>query len=71
MDRYKLQAFIISPGIDPIAVAMKSIVFQVAALADVHWSMSGHPILVPLVGGLGTIFGPVLGTLHELLRRLF
>jgi branched-chain amino acid transport system permease protein len=44
-----------------LAGATKSIVFQLASLTDVHWSMSGEVVLMTLVGGLGTIFGPVIG----------
>jgi branched-chain amino acid transport system permease protein len=40
---------------------MKALVFQLASLTDVHWSMSGEVVLMTLVGGLGTIFGPLVG----------
>ncbi len=60
-DRYKLIAFILSAGLAGMAGAMKSIVAQNASLTDVHWTMSGEVVLMTLVGGLGTIFGPVLG----------
>ena len=36
-------------------------VFQLASLTDVHWTMSGEVVLMTLLGGLGTIFGPVVG----------
>ena len=39
----------------------KAIVFQLASLTDVHWPMSGEVVLMTLVGGLGTVFGPVVG----------
>jgi branched-chain amino acid transport system permease protein len=42
---------------------MKALVFQLASLSDVHWSMSGEAVLMTLVGGLGTIFGPLVGAL--------
>jgi branched-chain amino acid transport system permease protein len=58
---YKLMAFILSTALAGLAGAMKAIVFQVATLADVHWSMSGEPVMMTLVGGLGTIAGPVAG----------
>ena len=60
-ERYKLAAFILSAAIAGLAGATKSIVFQLASLTDVHWSMSGEVVLMTLVGGLGTIFGPVVG----------
>ncbi|MGZ8260281.1 MAG: branched-chain amino acid ABC transporter permease [Caldimonas sp.] len=60
-DRYKLVAFVISGGIAGLAGATKSIVFQLASLTDVHWTMSGEVVLMTLLGGLGTIFGPVVG----------
>jgi branched-chain amino acid transport system permease protein len=60
-ERYKLAAFILSAAIAGLAGATKSIVFQLASLTEVHWSMSGEVVLMTLVGGLGTIFGPVIG----------
>jgi len=60
-ERYKLLAFVLSATIAGLAGATKAIVFQLASLTDVHWSMSGEVVLMTLVGGLGTIFGPVLG----------
>jgi branched-chain amino acid transport system permease protein len=60
-DRYKLVAFILSAGLAGLAGATKAIVFQLASLSDVHWSMSGEVVLMTLVGGMGTIFGPVVG----------
>ena len=60
-DRYKLVAFVISGGIAGLAGATKAIVFQLASLTDVHWTMSGEVVLMTLLGGLGTIFGPVVG----------
>jgi branched-chain amino acid transport system permease protein len=62
-ERYKLLAFVLSATIAGLAGATKAIVFQLASLTDVHWSMSGEVVLMTLVGGLGTIFGPVLGAL--------
>ncbi|MEI7786338.1 MAG: branched-chain amino acid ABC transporter permease, partial [Betaproteobacteria bacterium] len=44
-----------------LAGATKALVFQLASLTDVHWSMSGEVVLMTLIGGLGTLFGPVLG----------
>jgi len=60
-DRYKLAAFVISAALPGVAGAMNALVFQLAALNNVHWTMSGEVVLMTLVGGLGTIFGPVVG----------
>ncbi len=60
-DDYKLLAFILSACLAGVAGATKSIVFGIATLTDVHWSMSGEVVLMTLVGGLGTVFGPVVG----------
>jgi branched-chain amino acid transport system permease protein len=60
-DRYKLLAFVLSAALSGLAGATKAIVFQLASLTDVHWSMSGEVVLMTLLGGMGTIFGPVVG----------
>jgi branched-chain amino acid transport system permease protein len=60
-DQYKLLAFILSGTLGGFAGALKVFVAQNASLTDVHWSMSGQIVLMTLVGGLGTIFGPVVG----------
>ena len=60
-DRYKLMAFVLSGTLSGLAGGTKSLVFQLASLTDVHWSMSGEVVLMTLVGGLGTLFGPVVG----------
>ncbi|WP_159009212.1 branched-chain amino acid ABC transporter permease [Bradyrhizobium sp. S69] len=60
-DQYKLLAFILSGTLAGFAGALKVFVAQNASLTDVHWSMSGEIVLMTLVGGLGTIFGPVVG----------
>src|SRR5262249_22949271 len=60
-DRYKLAAFVLSATIAGAAGATKAIVLQLASLTDVNWPMSGEVVLMTLVGGLGTIFGPVVG----------
>ena len=60
-ERYKLAAFVISASLAGLAGATKAIVFQLASLTDVHWSMSGEVVLMTLLGGMGTIFGPVAG----------
>jgi branched-chain amino acid transport system permease protein len=60
-DDYKLIAFVLSCFIAGIAGGTKSLVFGIATLTDVHYSMSGEVVLMTLLGGLGTIFGPVAG----------
>jgi branched-chain amino acid transport system permease protein len=60
-DRYKLVAFVLSATLAGLAGATKAIVFQLASLTDVHWTMSGEVVLMTLLGGMGTIFGPVVG----------
>jgi branched-chain amino acid transport system permease protein len=60
-DRYKLFAFILSGALSGLAGATKALVFQLASLTDVHWTMSGEVVLMTLLGGLGTLFGPVVG----------
>jgi len=60
-DDYKLLAFILSATLAGVAGATKSLVFGIATLTDVHWSMSGEVVLMTLVGGLGTVFGPLVG----------
>ncbi len=60
-ERYKLLAFILSAALAGLAGSVKALVFQFAALTDVDWTTSGEVVLMTLVGGLGTILGPVLG----------
>ena len=60
-DQYKLLAFILSGTLAGLAGAVKGFVAQNASLTDVHWTMSGEVVLMTLVGGLGTVFGPVVG----------
>ena len=60
-ERYKLLAFVLSATLAGLAGATKAVVFQLASLTDVHWTMSGEVVLMTLVGGLGTVFGPVAG----------
>ncbi|HUZ63199.1 MAG TPA: branched-chain amino acid ABC transporter permease [Acetobacteraceae bacterium] len=60
---YKLMAFILSAALAGVAGGMKALVFGIATLSDVHWSMSGEVVLMVLLGGLGTVFGPVVGAL--------
>ncbi len=61
VDRYKLLAFVLSSALAGLAGSLKTLVLGFATLSDVHWSMSGEVILMTLLGGLGTFFGPVLG----------
>ncbi len=60
-ERFKLVAFVLSATFAGVAGATKALVFQLASLTDVDWTMSGEVILMTLVGGLGTLFGPVAG----------
>jgi len=60
---YKLTAFIISAALSGLAGGTKSLVFQLASLTDVNWHMSGEVVLMTLLGGMGTIFGPAVGAL--------
>ncbi len=60
-DRYKLVAYVLSGTLAGLAGATKALVFQLASLTDVYWTMSGEVVLMTLVGGLGTLFGPVVG----------
>jgi branched-chain amino acid transport system permease protein len=58
---YKLLAFVISAALAGMAGATKSLVFELESLTDAHWHMSGEVVLMTLLGGMGTIFGPVVG----------
>jgi branched-chain amino acid transport system permease protein len=61
VEQYKLMAFVLSAALAGMAGGTKSLVFNIATLTDVHWTMSGEVVLMSLVGGLGTVFGPVVG----------
>lgn len=61
VDRFKLMAFVLSASLAGLAGATKAMVFQLASLTDVTWQMSGEVVLMTLVGGLGTVFGPIVG----------
>lgn len=61
VDRYKLLAFVLSASLAGLAGSTKAFVVQLASLTDVQWQMSGEVVLMTLVGGLGTMFGPVVG----------
>jgi branched-chain amino acid transport system permease protein len=74
-DQYKLIAFVLSTALVGLAGGTKALVFQLASLTDVHWTMSGEVVLMTLLGGLGTVFGPVVGafiviTLENYLAQL-
>jgi branched-chain amino acid transport system permease protein len=74
-DHYKLIAFVLSTALVGLAGGTKALVFQLASLTDVHWTMSGEVVLMTLLGGLGTVFGPVVGafiviTLENYLAQL-
>lgn len=60
---YQVLLFTLSAALAGLAGATKAVVFQLASLTDVHWSMSGEVVLITLVGGLGTMFGPLVGAL--------
>jgi len=60
-DKFKHRAFVLSAALSGLAGGTKAILFQLASLTDVHWGMSGEVVLMTLVGGMGTIFGPVVG----------
>jgi len=60
-ERYKLVAFVLSATLAGLAGSLKALVFQLASLTDVHWTMSGDVVLMTLLGGLGTVFGPFVG----------
>jgi branched-chain amino acid transport system permease protein len=63
IDRYKLLAFVLSAALAGLAGATKTLVLGFATLTDVHWSMSGLVVLMTLVGGLGTLTGPIVGAI--------
>ncbi len=61
VDRYKLLAFVLSAAIAGLAGSLKTLLFGFATLSDVHWHTSGEVVLMTLLGGMGTVFGPVVG----------
>ena len=63
VDRYKLIAFVLSAGIAGLAGATKTVVLGFATLTDVHWATSGEVVLMTLVGGVGTVLGPLIGAI--------
>ena len=63
VDRYKLLAFVLSAALAGLAGSTKTVVLGFATLSDVHWSMSGLVVLMVLVGGMGTVIGPIVGAI--------
>ncbi|MBB3218980.1 branched-chain amino acid transport system permease protein, partial [Ochrobactrum sp. RC6B] len=61
VNRYKLAAFVMSAALAGLAGGLKALVFQFATLTDVGWQMSGEVILMTLLGGIGTLIGPIVG----------
>ena len=61
VNHYKLAVFVLSATLAGVAGATKAIVFQLASLTDVYWTMSGEVVLMTLIGGMGTVFGPIVG----------
>ncbi|GHD12700.1 branched-chain amino acid ABC transporter permease [Tianweitania populi] len=61
VNSYKLTVFVLSATFAGLAGATKAIVFQLASLTDVYWTMSGEVVLMVLLGGMGTVFGPLVG----------
>ncbi|MGA0881431.1 MAG: branched-chain amino acid ABC transporter permease [Burkholderiaceae bacterium] len=61
VDRYKLIAFTLSAGLAGLGGALKSLVLQLASLGDVFWHMSGEAVLMTILGGIGTLWGPIAG----------
>jgi branched-chain amino acid transport system permease protein len=61
VNRYKLAVFVMSATLAGLAGGTKALVFQLASLTDVYWTMSGEVVLMALLGGMGTIFGPIVG----------
>lgn len=59
--RVKLLVFVLSAALAGLAGSIKTLVFQLATLADVHWALSGEVVLITLLGGVGTLFGPIVG----------
>ena len=75
VDRYKLLAFVLSTALAGLGGSLKTLVLGFATLSDAHWSLSGEVVLMTLLGGLGTVFGPVVGafivvTLENYLAQL-
>jgi len=61
VSRYKLMAFVLSAALAGLAGSTKCLVFQLSSLTDVHWHTSGEVVLMTLLGGMGNVFGPIVG----------
>jgi branched-chain amino acid transport system permease protein len=70
-ERYKLAAFTMSATLAGLAGATKAMVTMNASLTDVYWTMSGEVVLMTLVGGMGTVFGPVVGAVVIISMQLY
>ena len=66
-NRFKLLAFVLSAALSGLAGSLKTLVLGFATLSDVHWTASGHVVLMTLVGGLGTLSGPLVGSAEVVL----
>ena len=62
VNRFKLLAFVLSAALTGLAGSLKTVVLGFATLSDVHWTTSGHVILMTLMGGMGTLSGPLVGS---------
>ena len=62
VNRFKLLAFVLSAALTGLAGALKTVILGFATLSDAHWTTSGHVILMTLMGGLGTLSGPIVGS---------
>ncbi|MBJ2150279.1 branched-chain amino acid ABC transporter permease [Paracoccus sp. IB05] len=63
VDRYKWTVFVLAAGFAGLAGGLKAISFQLASLTDVYWGMSGEVVLMVMIGGMATFFGPLIGAL--------
>jgi branched-chain amino acid transport system permease protein len=70
-ERFKLAAFVLSAALAGLAGATKAMVVQNASLTDVYWAMSGEVVLMTLLGGMGTVFGPVVGAVVIISMQLY
>ena len=71
VNRYKLLAFTLSAALSGLAGALKASAFQLATLTDVSWHVSGEVVLMVLIGGIGTLWGPVAGAAFVVLLGQF